>query len=96
MRSTVPKPMPHVVIDGITFEARRLMLTPAEIAGVLRIEEAEVLAMVDRGELRNVSSESAVRLDPNEIIAFTERRVQGGELGKHVYAELAALVSTPL
>jgi hypothetical protein len=87
--------MSHVVIDGVTFEARRLMLTPAEVAGILRIEEAEVRAMVDRGELRDISSENAVRLDPNEVIALTERRVQGGELGKHVYVELGALISTP-
>jgi hypothetical protein len=88
--------VPHVVIDGVTFEAQRLMLTPAEVADILQIGEAEVREMVDRGELRDVSSESAVRLDPNEVIAFTERRVQGGELGKHVYVKLAALVSTPL
>lgn len=88
--------VPHVVIDGVRVEARRLMLAPAEVAGVLGVGEAEVSAMVDRGELRDVSSEAAVRLDPNEVIALTERRVQGGELGKHVYVELAALVSTPL
>jgi hypothetical protein len=88
--------VPHVVIDGVRVEARRLMLAPAEVAGILGVGEAEVCAMVDRGELRDVSSEASVRLDPNEVIALTERRVQGGELGKHVYVELAALVSTPL
>lgn len=92
MRSTV-RPMPHVVIDGVTFEAQRLMLTPAEVAGILGIEETQVRAMVDRGELRDVSSEGSVRLDPNEVIASTERRVQDGVLGKHVYVELGALIS---
>jgi hypothetical protein len=87
------KRMPHVVIDGVTIEVQRLMLDPAAVAGVLGVKEAEVRAMVDRGELRDVSSESAVRLDPNEVIALVERRVQGGELGKHVYVELAALIS---
>lgn len=85
--------MPHVVIDGVTFEAQRLMLTPAEVAGILGIEETQVRAMVDRGELRDVSSEGTVRLDPNEVIASTERRVQDGELGKHAYVELGALIS---
>lgn len=85
--------MPHVVIDGMTIEARRLMLSPAEVARVLRIEETEVRNMVRRGELRDVSSDSKRRLDPNEVIASVEQCVHKGDLGRHVYVELAALIS---
>ena len=69
------------------------MLSPAEVARVLRIEETEVRNMVRRGELRDVSSDSKRRLDPNEVIALVEQRVHKGELGRHVYVELAALIS---
>jgi hypothetical protein len=85
--------VPHVVIDGVTVDARRLMLSPAEAAQVLRVEEVEVRSMVRRGELRDVSSDGAVRLDPNDVITLVEQRVRDGALGKHVYVELAALIS---
>ncbi|MGH2854418.1 MAG: helix-turn-helix domain-containing protein [Solirubrobacteraceae bacterium] len=85
--------MPHVVIDGVAIEARRLTLTPAEVARVMRVEETEIRNMIRRGELRDVSSDGKRRLDPDEVIALVERRVRDGELGKHVFVELAALIS---
>jgi hypothetical protein len=85
--------VPHVLIDGVAIEARRLMLAPTDVARVLRTEEAEVRNMVRRGELRDVSSDGRRRLDPEEVIALVEQRVRDGELGKHVFVELAALIS---
>ena len=85
--------MPHVLIDGVAIEARRLMLAPTDVARMLRTEEAEVRNMVRRGELRDVSSDGRRRLDPEEVIALVEQRVRDGELGKHVFVELAALIS---
>jgi hypothetical protein len=85
--------VPHVLIDGVTIEARRLMLSPADVARVLRVAEADVRNMVRRGELRDVSSDGRRRLDPEEVIALVEQRVRDGELGKHVFVELAALIS---
>jgi hypothetical protein len=82
-----------VLIDGVAIEARRLMLAPTDVARVLRTEEAEVRNMVRRGELRDVSSDGRRRLDPEEVIALVEQRVRDGELGKHVFVELAALIS---
>jgi hypothetical protein len=35
-------PVPRVLIDGVAIEVRRLMLAPAEVARVLRVEEADV------------------------------------------------------
>jgi hypothetical protein len=69
------------------------MLAPADVARVLRVEEADVRNMVRRGELRDVSSDGRRRLDPEEVIALVEQRVRGGELGRHVFVELAALIS---
>jgi hypothetical protein len=85
--------VPHVLIDGVAIEARRLMLSPADVARVLRVEEADVRNMVRRGELRDISSDGRRRLDPEEVIALVEQRVRDGELGKHVFVELAALIS---
>jgi hypothetical protein len=85
--------VPHVLIDGVAIEARRLMLSPADVARVLRVEEADVRNMVRRGELLDVSSDGRRRLDPDEVIALVEQRVRDGELGKHVFVELAALIS---
>ena len=92
LRATVPD-VPHVLIDGVAIEARRLMLSPADVARVLRVAEPDVRNMVRRGELRDVSSDGRRRLDPEEVIALVEQRVSDGELGKHVFAELAALIS---
>jgi hypothetical protein len=86
-------PMPHVLIDGVTIEARRLMLAPADVARVLRVEESDVRNMVRRGELRDVSSDGRRRLDSEEVVALVEQRVSDGELGRHVFVELAALIS---
>jgi hypothetical protein len=88
--------VPQVVIDGVTVEAKRLMLAPEEVGEILRVGESEVEAMVDRGELRDVSSDGGVRLDPDDVITLVEQRVRGGELGKHVYVELTALISRRL
>ncbi len=68
--------VPQVVIDGVTVEAKRLMLAPEEVGEILRVEESEVGAMVDRGELRDVSSDGGVRLDPNDVITLVEQRVR--------------------
>jgi hypothetical protein len=49
MRSGLPgysPDVPHVLIDGVAIEARRLMLAPADVARVLRVEEADVRNMV--------------------------------------------------
>lgn len=85
--------MPHVLIDGVAIEARRLMLAPADVARVLRVKESDVRNMVRKGELRNVSSDGRRRLDPEEVIALVEQRVRDDELGRHVFVELAALIS---
>jgi hypothetical protein len=85
--------MPHVLIDGVAIEVQRLMLSPADVARVLRIKETDVRNMVRRGELRDVSSDGRRRLDPEEVIVLVEQRVRDGELGRHVFVELAALIS---
>lgn len=85
--------MPRVLIDGVEIEAKRLMLAPVDVAQVLRVKETDVRNMIRRGELRDVSSDGKRRLDPDEVIALVERRVRNGELGKHVFLELAALIS---
>lgn len=85
--------MPRVLIDDVEIEAKRLMLAPVDVAQVLRVKETDVRNMIRRGELRDVSSDGKRRLDPDEVIALVERRVRNGELGKHVFLELAALIS---
>lgn len=82
-----------MLIDGVVIEARRLMLSPVDVARVLRVKEADVRNMVRRGELRDISSDGRRRLDPEEVIALVEQRVRDGELRKHVFVELAALIS---
>jgi hypothetical protein len=84
---------PHVVIDGIAFEANRLTLLPVEVARVMRLEESEVREMIRRGELSDVSCDARPRLDPDEVIWKVEERVQRGELQPHVFVELAALIA---
>jgi hypothetical protein len=85
--------MPQVTIDGVTIDADRLMLLPAEVALVLRVDENEVRNMIRRGELQDVSSDGRRRLDPNEVIDVVEKRVAKGELSPHVFVELAALIA---
>jgi hypothetical protein len=82
-----------MLIDGVAIEVRCLMLAPADVARVLRVKETDVRNMVRRGELRDVSSDGRRRLDPEEVAALVEQRVRDGELGKHVFVELAALIS---
>lgn len=84
---------PHVVIDGLELEANRTTLSPTEVARVMRVSEADVRNMIRRGELQDVSCDSRLRLDPDEVIAAIERRVQDGRLEKHVFVELAALIA---
>lgn len=84
---------PHVVIDGVTLEANRMTLSPIEVARVMRVPEAEVRNMLRRGELNDVSCDGRRRLDPDEVIAAVERRVQDGKLEKHVFVELAAVIA---
>lgn len=84
---------PHVMIDGVALEANRTTLSPAEVSHVLRVSESEVRNMLRRGELSDISCDGRRRLDPDEVIAEVERRVQRGELEKHVFVELAALIS---
>lgn len=85
--------MPQVTIDGVTIDATRLMLSPAEVAQVLRIDEKDVRNMIRRGEFQDVSSDSRRRLDPNEVIDVVEKRVAEGQLSPHVFVELAALIA---
>ncbi len=85
--------MPYVTIDGVTIDADRLMLLPLDVAQIMRIEEREVRNMIRRGELQDVSSDGRRRLDPNEVIVVVEERVATGELGPHVFVELAALIA---
>ncbi len=82
-----------MLIDGVAIEARRLTLAPVDVARIMRVNEAEIRNMIRRGELRDVSSDGKRRLDPDEVIALVEQRVRDGELGKHVFVELAALIS---
>lgn len=84
---------PHVVIDGIALEANRTTLSMMEVARVMRISESEVRSMIGRGELHDISCDGRRRLDPDEVIAAVERRVQDGTLEKHVFVELAALIA---
>lgn len=87
---------PHVVIDGVAIEANRTTLTPAEVARVMRIAESEVRNMIRRGELNDISCDGRRRLDPDEVILAVEERVSRGELGLHVFVELAALIGGKL
>jgi excisionase family DNA binding protein len=84
---------PHVMIDGVTLEAHRTTLSVTEVARVMRVSESEVRNMIRRGELQDVSCDRTRRLDPDEVIAAVERRVQDGGLEKHVFVELAALIA---
>lgn len=83
----------HLVIDGVPFEAHRLTLSPAEVAHVMRLDEAEVRALVSCGTLNDASCDGRLRLDPEEVVKAVEERVGRGELGAHVFVELAALVA---
>jgi hypothetical protein len=85
--------MPYVTIDGVTIDAARLMLLPAEVAQILRVDERDVRNMIRRGELQDVSSDGRRRLDPDEVIVLVEKRVAKGELSPHVFVELAALIA---
>jgi hypothetical protein len=85
--------MPYVTIDGVTIDAARLMLSPVEVAQVLRVDERDVRNMIRRDELQDVSSDGRRRLDPNEVIVVVEKRVAEGDLGPHVFVELAALIT---
>jgi hypothetical protein len=84
---------PHVVIDGVTLEANRTTFSLMEVARVMRVTESEVRNMIRRGELHDISCDARRRLDPDEVIAAVERRVAKGELEKHVFVELAALIA---
>jgi hypothetical protein len=85
--------MPYVTIDGVTIDADRLMLLPLEVAQILRVDEKDVRNMIRRGEFQDVSSDGRRRLDPDEVIVLVEKRVAEGELGPHVFVELAALIA---
>lgn len=85
--------MSYVTIDGVTVDAARLMLSPAEVAQVLRVDERDVRNMIRRNELQDVSSDGRRRLDPDEVIVVVEKRVAEGKLGPHVFVELAALIA---
>lgn len=85
--------MPYVTIDGVTIDAARLMLLPAEVAQILRVDERDVRNMIRCGELQDVSSDGRRRLDPDEVIVLVEKRVAKGELSPHVFVELAALIA---
>jgi hypothetical protein len=87
---------PHVVIDGVAIEANRTTLAPTEVARVMRVAESEVRNMIRRGELNDISCDGRRRLDPDEVILAVEERVRRGELGAHVFVELAALIGNKL
>jgi hypothetical protein len=84
---------PHVMIDGVALEANRTTLSLIEVARVMRVSESDVRNMIRRGELQDVSCDSRRRLDPDEVIAAVERRVQDGTLEKHVFVELVVLIA---
>ena len=44
--------MPYVTIDGVTIDAARLMLSPVEVAQVLRVDERDVRNMIRRDDFR--------------------------------------------
>lgn len=48
------------------------MLSPVEVARVLRVKENDIRNMIRRGELQDVSSDGKRRLDPNEVITLVE------------------------
>ncbi len=81
------------MIDEVALEANRLTLSLMEVARVMRMSESEVHNMIRRGELQDVSCDGRRRLDPDEVIAMVERRVQEGRLEKYVFVELAALIA---
>ncbi len=84
---------PHVVIDGVTLEANRTTFSLMEVARVMRVTESEVRNIIRRGELHDISCDARRRLDPDEVIEAVEQRVAKGELEKHVFVELAALIA---
>lgn len=84
---------PHVAIDGVTLEANRTTFSLIEVARVMRVTESEVRNMIRRGELHDISCDGRRRLDPDEVIKTVEQRVAKGELEKHVFVELAALIA---
>jgi hypothetical protein len=84
---------PHVVIDGVTLEANRTTFSLMEVARVMRVTESEVRNMIRRGELHDISCHARRRLDPDEVIKTVEQRVANGELEKHVFVELVALIA---
>jgi hypothetical protein len=94
--SPIVSHQPQVVIDGVSIEATRLTLLPIEVARVMRVDESDVRNMIRRGELSDVSRDGRRRLDPDEVIVAVEARVRCGELGAHVFVELAALISGKL
>lgn len=49
--------------------------------------------IIRRGELHDISCDARRRLDPDEVIEAVEQRVAKGELEKHVFVELAALIA---
>ena len=59
----------------------------------MRIDEADVRNMVRRGEFSDISCDGRRRLDPDEVVAAVELRVRNGQLGPHVFVELAALIA---
>jgi hypothetical protein len=62
------------------YEAGRLTLRPHEVALVLQLAEREVVALVRTGDLANVSRDSWIRLDPEQVFEEAVKRIHHSEL----------------
>jgi hypothetical protein len=61
-------------------EGGQLTLRPYEVALVLQLAEREVIALVRTGDLANVSRDSWIRLDPEQVFEEAVKRIRHGEL----------------
>ena len=86
--------MPWVEIGGRQVEAKRKFLLTDEAAQVLGIGEATVRQMVRKGQLRDVSHTHRMRIDPEDLAAEIEKRIEIGKLTDAALLELAVLVGT--
>jgi len=58
----------------LTFDDRRPLLRPADVAELLSVGRKTVYRLVDRGELPAVHVGSAVRVAPADLDAYLNRR----------------------
>jgi len=68
-----PIPVAEIVTDEPLAADRRRLLTTAETAELLHVHVRTVQRLVERGELCAVHLGAAVRFDPVDVAALTER-----------------------